>query len=47
MLFGIRDTAEIPLWLGPNDLPIKRQQTVEFPEGQMKVVERYSKFVVE
>jgi hypothetical protein len=28
-------------------LPLERRQTVEFPEGQMKVVERYSKFVVE
>jgi hypothetical protein len=35
------------LWLGPNKLPIERQQTVDFPEGQMKVVERYTKFVVE
>jgi hypothetical protein len=35
------------LWLGPNKLPIERQQTVEFPEGQMKVVERYTKFVIE
>jgi hypothetical protein len=35
------------LWLGADALPIEREQTVEFPEGQMKVVERYSKFVVE
>jgi hypothetical protein len=35
------------LWLGADELPIERHQTVEFPEGQMKVVERYSKFVVE
>jgi hypothetical protein len=35
------------LWLVAEDLPIERQQTVEFPEGQMQVVERYTRFVVE
>lgn len=35
------------LWLRADDLPLERRQTVEFPEGQMRVVERYSKFVVE
>lgn len=35
------------LWLRADNLPLEREQTVEFPEGQMKVVERYSKFVVE
>lgn len=35
------------LWLRADKLPLERQQTVEFPEGQMKVVERYSTFVVE
>jgi hypothetical protein len=35
------------LWLGDDDLPIERRQTVVFPEGQMKVVERYTSVVVE
>lgn len=35
------------LWLRADNLPLERHQTVEFPEGQMKVVERYSSFVVE
>jgi hypothetical protein len=39
--------ANATLWLGANDLPIERHQTVEFPEGRMKVVERYSKFTIE
>jgi hypothetical protein len=39
--------ADATLWLRADELPLERRQTVEFPEGQMKVVERYSKFVVE
>jgi hypothetical protein len=35
------------LWLRADDLPLERQQTVEFPEGQMRVVERYTSFVVQ
>lgn len=35
------------LQLNADGLPIERKQTVEFPEGQMRVVERYTKFVVE
>lgn len=35
------------LWLRDGDIPLERRQTVEFPEGQMKVVERYSTFIVE
>lgn len=35
------------LWLRENGLPIERRQTVEFPDGQMQVVERYTSFVVE
>jgi hypothetical protein len=35
------------LWLRADDLPLERRQTVEFPEGQMKVVERYASFVVQ
>lgn len=34
------------LWLRAENLPLERQQTVEFPEGQMRVVERYTSFVV-
>ncbi|NVB39251.1 hypothetical protein G6O69_15515 [Pseudenhygromyxa sp. WMMC2535] len=33
------------LWLH-DGLPLERRQTVQFPEGQMKVVERYTKVVV-
>jgi hypothetical protein len=35
------------LWLREDNLPLERRQTVEFPEGQMKVVERYATFVVQ
>lgn len=35
------------LWLREGGLPLERRQTVEFPDGQMKVVERYTSFVVE
>ncbi len=35
------------LWMNPeNGMPIKREQTVNFPEGEMKVVESYRGFVL-
>ncbi len=35
------------LWLNPeNGMPVKREQTVSFPEGEMKVVETYRGFVL-
>ena len=35
------------LWLDERGLPIERRQVVNFPEGQMRVTERYTGFVVE
>jgi hypothetical protein len=35
------------LWLDTNGRPVERRQAVEFPEGEMRVVERYSNFVIE
>lgn len=32
---------------GESGLPVRREQTVAFPEGDMRVVERYERFVVE
>lgn len=34
------------LWLDDRGLPIERRQVVNFPEGQMRVTERYTSFVV-
>ena len=34
------------LWLDDRGLPIERRQVVNFPEGQMRVTERYTEFVV-
>ena len=34
------------LWLDERGLPIERRQVVGFPEGQMRVTERYTSFVV-
>lgn len=34
-------TARATLWLDAHGLPTHREVTVEFPEGQMRVVERY------
>lgn len=34
------------LWLDERGLPIERRQVVNFPEGQMRVTERYTSFVV-
>jgi len=35
------------LWLDDRGLPIERRQVVNFPEGQMRVTERYTGFVIE
>jgi hypothetical protein len=34
-------TGRATLWLDAQGRPVRREQTVEFPEGQMRVVERY------
>lgn len=34
------------LWLDERGLPIERRQVVSFPEGQMRVTERYTSFVI-
>jgi hypothetical protein len=34
------------LWLDDRGLPIERRQVVNFPEGQMRVTERYTSFVI-
>jgi hypothetical protein len=44
--FGIRvsgeDSGEATLWIAEDDgLPVEREQTVRFPGGEMRVVERY------
>lgn len=33
--------GEATLWLDRDGRPVRREQTVEFPDGQMRVVERY------
>ncbi|MFV8754728.1 hypothetical protein ACNOYE_29630 [Nannocystaceae bacterium ST9] len=35
------------LWLDADGLPIERRQSVEFPTGEMRVIERYANFVIE
>lgn len=42
-----RAVGRTTLWLDGRGLPIDRRSAVEFPEGEMRVVERYSNFVVE
>lgn len=43
--FGLRvageASGEATLWLDGRGVPVRREQVVEFPEGQMQVVERY------
>jgi len=43
--FSIRvdgeDSGEATLWVGEDGLPVEREQTVRFPGGEMRVVERY------
>lgn len=34
-------TAEATLWLGSDGLPVRRDQTVRFPGGEMNVIEEY------
>lgn len=35
------------LWLDTRELPRERRQTVTFPEGEMRVIERYTSFTLE
>jgi hypothetical protein len=42
-----QNIAHATLQLDADGLPRERRQTVEFPEGQMRVVERYTKFVAQ
>ena len=37
-----QDVGEATLILDADGLPVERRQTVDFPEGQMRVVERYT-----
>jgi hypothetical protein len=40
-----KESAEATLWLDEEDgLPVLREQTVEFDEGSMTVVERFTRF---
>jgi hypothetical protein len=39
-----KPVARATLWLDANGLPVERTQAVEFPEGEMRVIERYSNF---
>lgn len=45
VFFSIRvdgkDSGEATLWVGEDGLPVERAQTVRFPGGEMRVVERY------
>lgn len=41
MVDGVR-SAEVELWLDGRGLPVRRDQTVQFPGGEMIVVEEYS-----
>jgi hypothetical protein len=36
-----KDIGDAELWLDASGLPIKREQTMQFPQGEMKIVERY------
>jgi hypothetical protein len=47
LIVGEQEVGRATLWLDAKGLPVERQQTVQFPEGEMRVVERYSNFVVE
>lgn len=38
--------AHATLWLDDRGLPLERRQIVDFPEGQMRVTERYTSFDV-
>jgi len=41
MLVEGKDVAEGELWVGRGDRPVRRKMTVHFPNGDMKVDERY------
>jgi hypothetical protein len=41
IVVGGERVARATLWLDAEGRPVRREQTVEFQEGQMKVVERY------
>lgn len=48
LLVDGKPVAEVQLWLDPDSgLPRRREQVVMFAQGEMKVVEIYSRFVVE
>lgn len=36
-----KDIGDAELWLDAAGLPIKREQTMQFPQGEMKITERY------
>jgi hypothetical protein len=36
-----KDVADADLWVDAKGLPLRREQTVRFDEGTMKVTERY------
>ena len=40
------EVGRASLWLDARELPLERRQTVDFPDGQMRVTERYTSFVV-
>ncbi|MEM9459034.1 MAG: hypothetical protein AAGF11_32955 [Myxococcota bacterium] len=41
LVVGGEPSGEATLWLDARGTPVRREQTVEFPEGVMRVVERY------
>lgn len=48
LLVNLEPSARVRLWLAPDSgLPRRREQTVEFPTGEMRVVETYTLFEVE
>lgn len=36
-----KDIGDAELWLDAGGLPLRREQTMQFPKGEMKIVERY------
>jgi hypothetical protein len=48
LVVGGEPAGSARLWLDPaSGLPRRREQTVRFPQGEMKVVEDYKRFVLE
>lgn len=41
LVVGGEPSGTATLWLDDRGVPVRREQTVEFPEGVMRVVERY------